>query len=89
MKSSYLLTPNVEGFGQMRTIPTWSFLVENPDGRRVLFDLGVPPNKESFSPAIQKKLSASGWEVDSKKHVSELLTENGVDLTTIESVIWR
>lgn len=89
MASSYLLKPSVDELEKMPTIPSWSFLVESLTGRRALFDLGVPPNKESFSPAIQKKLSDSGWQVASEKDVSEILTENGVDLSTIEGVIWR
>ncbi|OAA60223.1 Beta-lactamase-like protein [Niveomyces insectorum RCEF 264] len=88
MNTTYLMDPPMKGFEKLRTIPTWSFFVESSNGKKALFDLGVPPDINTFSPAVVAKLKASGWRIESKKHVADTLKENGVDLKTINSVIW-
>ena len=86
---SYLMTPPVDGLIDMPTIPTWSFLVESPSGKRALFDLGVPPDLETFAPVVANKLKASGWDIKAEKHVADILKENNVEPSSINSVIWR
>jgi hypothetical protein len=89
MPMSYLMTPPMEGFVEMPTIPTWSFLIESSNGRKALFDLGVPPDTDTFAPIIREKLKASGWDVKVEKHVAKILEENGANLNDINSIIWR
>lgn len=90
MKASYLMTPNLPGLDTLAPLTTWCFLVESPTGKKTLFDLGVPPDYDSsFTPAIQTKLRSSGWEIKVEKHVADSLKEGGIDLRTINSVVWR
>lgn len=89
LPSDYLMTPSVEGFSHMPTFTTWSFLIESASGQKALFDLGVPPDIETHSPAIIKRIKNSGWDVRAEKHVADILSENGVRLAEINSVIWR
>lgn len=89
LPTHYLMTPAVEGLEHMPTMTTWSFLVESDTGKKALFDLGVPPDLETYSPLIVKKLKDSGWDVRAEKHVADILNENGVKPEEINSVIWR
>jgi hypothetical protein len=89
MPLDYLMSPGMEGLDTMAPLTTWSFLVKSSTGKTALFDLGVPPDTDSYSPLIVKKLKTCGWHVEAKKHVADILKENGVDPTTIDSVIWR
>lgn len=77
------------GMDVVPEIPTWSFLVESDTGRKALFDLGVPPNWRDFAPVVTDRLFTSGWEISAKKHVAEILQDEGVDLSSINSVVWR
>jgi hypothetical protein len=86
----YLMTPAMPGMEVLPEAPTWSFLVESDTGRKALFDLGVPPNWREFSPVIATPLQTRGWgEPSGEKHVADILVEEGVDLSTINSIIWR
>jgi glyoxylase-like metal-dependent hydrolase (beta-lactamase superfamily II) len=88
MPMGYLLTPGMDGFDTLDPLTTWSFLVQSSTGQRALFDLGVPPDINTFSPAVVQKLKASGWTVEAKQHVADILKENGVDPAEIGDVIW-
>jgi hypothetical protein len=84
------MEPPVPGFTYMPDLPSWSFLVESSTtGKRALFDLGVPPDWETFAPSVSDRLKTSGWEIRAEKNTSQILEENGVDLKTIGSIVWR
>lgn len=87
-----MYSPPIKGFGRVRA-GCWSFLIEHPSsGRKLLYDLG------SRKDAINT--TAPGWGVkklyddgvvesfDVKKHVVEILSENGIEPKEIEGVIW-
>ncbi|KIV77975.1 hypothetical protein PV11_09747 [Exophiala sideris] len=88
IETEHLMGPAMPGMPVMPEIPTWSFLVESGTGRKALFDLGVPPNWRDFSPAVTDRLFESKWEISSEKHVADILRDEGVDLSSIKSIVW-
>ncbi|KAJ5363635.1 N-acyl homoserine lactonase AttM [Penicillium cataractarum] len=68
--------------------PAFSFLIEHPSGRRLLFDLGLRPDYQNLPPIIQKYFSENDAKVSVEKGVSQLLAEDGVDPSSIEGIIW-
>ena len=86
----YLMTPPMPGMEVLPEAPSWSFLIESDTGCKALFDLGVPPNWRDFSPVVAKPLQTRGWgEPSGEKHVAEILVDEGIDLSSINSIIWR
>ena len=84
-----LMTPYIPGFDLFPPIPSYSFLVESSNGKKALFDLGGPPNKnESFSPAINRLLQSVPWRFEADKHVVDILREHRVNPSSINSIIW-
>jgi hypothetical protein len=84
-----VLSPPMNGFEEMPALPTWSFLVQSPGGKSILFDLGVPPDINTYAPATRDELKRTGWQIKAEKHVADILAEHGVDLSDIDAVIWR
>lgn len=83
------MQPPLHGLHYMPDIPTWSFLIESPTGKKALFDLGVPPNFLDFSPFNQEQLRNPAWEIRSEKHVADILKESLIDPASIDSIVWR
>lgn len=68
--------------------PAFAFLVEHStSGRRILFDLGIRKNYEEYPPVVREYHKAFQWETGPE--VFELLKDGGLDLNTIEAIIWR
>ncbi|KAK3116737.1 hypothetical protein LTR53_002570 [Teratosphaeriaceae sp. CCFEE 6253] len=89
-RSRALWEPTINGFDRFRA-GTFSFLIEHPSGRRLLYDLGCRKDWRSLSPVLGlERWLESGVirQLTVEKNVSEILTEGGMDLTTIEGVIW-
>ena len=87
--SSVFLTPPIPGFSHFSTLPGWSFLIEAQDGRKILFDLGVPQNwRETFPPALVQGVDSFGWTVEFEKVLPETLKDGGVGLESIGAIIW-
>ena len=89
IKAGYATKPPVEGFDDFAAMPLWSFLVESPDGRKALFDLGAHKGIERYVPSIQENIKRNGWQLDVEEHVADILKRHGVDLKEIDSVVWR
>ena len=91
LKTHHLIGPPMPGMDVMPDLPGWSFLVESPDGRKALFDLGIPPNYKSFSPWVLRFLEMDdwGWQISSEKHVANILESGGVDPASITDIVWR
>ncbi|KAJ6456097.1 hypothetical protein C8R45DRAFT_914165 [Mycena sanguinolenta] len=68
------------------TFPFHAFLVENSH-KRVMFDLGIRKNTSDFSPSVAALIPAV-IQVDSQKDIVELLQDGGINLTSIDAVIW-
>ena len=85
-----LWDPPIKGFDRVKT-GTWSFLIEHPSGRKLLYDLGCRKDWQKLPPvlgleALMQNGTLGALEIE--KNVSEILTEGGVDLKDIEGVIW-
>lgn len=85
----YIMTPPVEGMDYMPLLPSWSFLVEHPSGKKVLFDLGVPKDWLAFAPTVSDTLRTRGWDISVEKEVIDVLQANGIESSEINAIIWR
>lgn len=84
-----ILMPDVQGFEKLPPLASWSFLVQSSQGRKALFDLSIPPDINSYTPLVSNFFKEVGIRLEGVKHVSEVLKDNGVDPSEIDSVIWR
>ncbi|CAG9954058.1 unnamed protein product [Clonostachys rosea f. rosea IK726] len=67
--------------------PAFSFLVEHETlQRKVVFDLGIRANPEQYPPAVLKYHEA--FSLVAGREVYDVLKDGGVDLNTIEAIIW-
>ncbi len=89
LPTALLLTPPLDHMETLPPLPTWCFLVQSSKGEKVLFDLAMPPDLTSYTPAVGKVWSIPGVKVEAGKHVADILQENGIDPADISSVIWR
>ncbi|KAJ6134635.1 hypothetical protein N7523_000957 [Penicillium sp. IBT 18751x] len=83
-----LMEPPYRGLKYMPTMPSWSFLIEHPSGKKALFDLGVPKSWKSFPPAAIGHIDSLGWNVRVEEEVIDILSRNGVRPEGISSIIW-
>ncbi|KAN0117651.1 Beta-lactamase-like protein [Hyaloscypha variabilis] len=84
---SEFIQPSIKGHTYL-SCPAFSFLIEHPSSRSLLFDLGVRKDHENLAPRIVKRLTDGGWKVVVKQGVREQLEANGVDGKSIEGIIW-
>lgn len=89
IKASSITRPPVEGFDELPTFPTWSFLVESPSGRKALFDLGGHKELGRYIPRTENHIKSHGWQLEVQEDVADILQRHGVDPKEIESVVWR
>jgi hypothetical protein len=85
----YLCVPPVEGVDYLPWLPCYSFLIEGPNGRRVLFDAGIRKDWKSYAPSVSGKIIASGWVIKAEKSIGEIVHEQGYNLDDFEAIIWR
>ncbi|KAF2813780.1 putative N-acyl homoserine lactonase AttM, partial [Mytilinidion resinicola] len=81
------LTPVFKGKDRL-SAPSYSTLIEHPSGRKLLFDLGVRKDWENLAPFILAMNQQIGATIAAGKNVSDVLSENGINPSEIESVIW-
>ncbi|CAG8886335.1 unnamed protein product [Penicillium egyptiacum] len=89
LQLGFLMEPPMEGMEYMPPLPAWSFLVEHPSGQKILYDLGVPKDLNSFAPTVCRHLKAQGWNVDVKEEVIDTLDRNGISANEISAIVWR
>lgn len=68
-------------------VPSFVFLIVHPKHGKLLFDLGVRKNAAGYPPAMKGELVE--MKVECNKDAADLLTEGGVSVDTIKSVILR
>jgi glyoxylase-like metal-dependent hydrolase (beta-lactamase superfamily II) len=68
--------------------PAFSFLIDHPSGRKLLFDLGVRIDFHNLPPIIQSYFQEKSARITVEKDVYSILTENGVDRKGIEAIVW-
>ncbi|KAE8453648.1 hypothetical protein EG329_009159 [Mollisiaceae sp. DMI_Dod_QoI] len=85
--TTHFMQPEIKGHSAL-TCPAFSFLIEHPSNRKLLFDLGVRKDHENYAKRILNHLENAGWDVSVKQGVREQLEANGVDGKSIEAIIW-
>ncbi|KAF7928488.1 uncharacterized protein EAE98_005544 [Botrytis deweyae] len=84
---SEFVSPAISGHTHL-SIPAYSFLIEHPSSRSLLFDLGVRKDWENLAPRITERIKNGGWKITVQKGVREQLEEHEVSAASIEAVIW-
>ncbi|KAL1988986.1 hypothetical protein VTN96DRAFT_5749 [Rasamsonia emersonii] len=81
------LSPRVDGFSTLNC-NAFAFLIENPrSGRRVLFDLGLRKDWQNLAKPQYERIQTT-FKLSVEKNVADILTENGVPLESVDSIIW-
>jgi glyoxylase-like metal-dependent hydrolase (beta-lactamase superfamily II) len=83
----YFVTPHIKGVDTI-TAPAYSFLIEHPSSRKLLFDLGVRKDHENLPPIIANRIRDENWGCETEKDVREILEEDGVSPDDVEGIIW-
>ncbi|KAL3488189.1 beta-lactamase-like protein [Aspergillus germanicus] len=86
--ASHLLSPATDLDRVTLTAPSYSFIIQHPSGRKILFDLGLRKDWWNLTPATNHFLKTAGWKLEVTKNVSDVLQENEQSLDDIEAVIW-
>ncbi|KAI4092054.1 MAG: hypothetical protein LQ344_003709 [Seirophora lacunosa] len=81
------MEPGITGHDIM-DCPAFSFLIDHPNGTKLLFDLGVRKDWENVSARISKIIKEGGWSVSVEKGVADILQDGGIDPTSITAIIW-
>jgi hypothetical protein len=87
MPLALLMGPSIPGHSDL-SCPSYSFLIEHPSGRKVLFDLGTRQDTHNLPPSIVGLINSPGCEVNVKKDVAQILEESGIGTGSIEAVVW-
>ncbi|KAJ6620265.1 hypothetical protein B0H10DRAFT_2022028 [Mycena sp. CBHHK59/15] len=83
-----LLQPVLPGHESI-TFPLHAFLVEHKtSGTRFMFDLGMRNDPLNLAPSISSVFQSGVYVVEPFKDITQLLTEGGIPLDTIKTVIW-
>ncbi|KAK5046778.1 hypothetical protein LTR84_007131 [Exophiala bonariae] len=87
--ASMILEPAIPGHDTLHC-PAYSFLIEHPSGRRLLYDLGTRRDWQMLSPMVQGLLKQHDLHIEVEKNVAEILEEGGVAVSNgaIEALIW-
>ncbi|KAL0569719.1 hypothetical protein V5O48_012234 [Marasmius crinis-equi] len=92
--AALFLTPVLPGRDFLEPLPAYVFLVERVDKdgkkRRIMFDLGTRKDQENIAPKMKEAAAKMGPHVKLvvDKDVVEQLTEGGINLESIDTVIW-
>jgi hypothetical protein len=76
----------------LQNLATYAFLLEHPkNGRRVMFDIGIRKDLKSLAPALYAAYADANdnFPFTVLKDVPTQLTEGGISLDSIDTVIWR
>lgn len=84
-----VMQPPMEGLHYLPETPAWSFLIEHSSGQKLLFDLGIPKNWQSFSPSILQILNSTEAEISVEDDVIDILKKNDISSDQISGIIWR
>lgn len=80
--------PVMEGFDNLN-LTTMAFLIENDAlGKKILFDCGARKDFENLAPCVKRRLNTLVQGLKVEKDVNEIIEEAGIDLKTLNSMIW-
>ncbi|KAJ6512251.1 beta-lactamase-like protein [Mycena vitilis] len=86
--ANLFMRPTLMGHEIMRC-PVFSFLVEHAaTGRRAMFDLGIRKDPENGAPHLANVIKSGDFAMPVHRDIVEQLLDNGVDLGSIDAVIW-
>ncbi|KAF3767971.1 Metallo-hydrolase/oxidoreductase [Cryphonectria parasitica EP155] len=80
-------TPVTKGYDTLEC-PAYSFLIEHPSGRKLLFDLGVRKDWENLCPVTVDMIKNLEAKITVQKDVREILEDNGISASSIEGIVW-
>ena len=86
--SSLCFQPPIKGFENLECL-AFSFLIQHPSGRNLLFDLGVRKDWQNLAPKVSNRLRTNGWFISVEKEVVDILGDHGVKRKSIEGIVWR
>lgn len=91
VKAANFFDPVIPGH-EIYNCPTMAFFIQDQaTGRQILFDAGARKDYWNYSPVVagrfEKGVNVKGMRID--KGVQEVLSDAGVDLAALESIVWR
>ncbi|KAF2259660.1 hypothetical protein CC78DRAFT_54667 [Lojkania enalia] len=87
LPAAAFLSPEYSGLSRLSG-PSFSFLIEHPSSRSLLFDLGIRKDWENLPPITTRRIELMQCKLEVKKGVREQLEEHGVDANKIEGIVW-
>lgn len=87
-KVNRMMGPPVPGLDTFEEVPSISFLLEHPSGRRLVWDLGIRKDYQNYAPKVASYIPSTGYSFRIDKDVAEVLRDGGVPLNTVEGIIW-
>ncbi|KIK54090.1 hypothetical protein GYMLUDRAFT_88239 [Collybiopsis luxurians FD-317 M1] len=85
--SSFFISPVKPGRERLSVV-VHTFLIEHPNGRKMMFDLGGLKDPGQYSPAVKGLLSSQNFDMSVDADVTEQLNAGGIRLDQIDTVIW-
>ncbi|KAH9480448.1 Cytochrome P450 monooxygenase mpaDE [Psilocybe cubensis] len=88
------ITNPVPDYSNRITLPSLCFLIQHStNGHKFLFDLGIPPNLDSYPPAVQKMIANPSTSVDATHHCVDSLAKGNtrpedIDYVCISHIHW-
>ncbi|KAI4136400.1 MAG: hypothetical protein L6R39_007807, partial [Caloplaca ligustica] len=87
LPTKMFMEPEIKGHDMM-DCPAYSFLIEHPNGKKLLFDLGVRKDWENLSARTTENIRKQGWSITVEKGVADILKDQGIDPESINAIIW-
>ncbi|OBT90447.1 hypothetical protein VE02_01222 [Pseudogymnoascus sp. 03VT05] len=81
------IQPVVPGYENF-SLPSYAFLVENSEGRKVLFDLALRKDWQNLAPEALHEIEADGIKIVVERDVIDILDDEGVKGADIEAVVF-
>ncbi|WOO85776.1 Cytochrome P450 monooxygenase mpaDE [Vanrija pseudolonga] len=75
------------GGAQPTRIPVFTFLVEHPSGRRILYDLGVKADLDDYAPALRREFGSWVQVTPPRAPLPAVLEAHGVQPASVEAVV--
>jgi hypothetical protein len=82
------IQPVVPGY-ETFSLPSYAFLIENSEGRKILFDLALRKDWENLTPEALHEIKSDGIKIKIEQDVLDILRQGGVNGEDIEAVVFR
>jgi len=83
------MAPPVPGLETFKSSPSFSFLLEHPSGRRLVFDLGIRKDYHNYAPLVASYIPTTKYDIEVTHNVVDILGEADISADSIEAVVWR